>query len=149
MLLRAELLGGGSAGSSGAFGGGGSLAGLGSPDRQLSFGSTGGNGAGGDLLGLSSPGRSGGGGGPGGSGGGFGFGGNLFRYMSGGEIGGTAGPPAGSPYAVSPVGEEGPLGACLASPRRPPRKIARSPFKVLDAPALQVRPPSPHVGWAP
>ena len=90
-----------------------------------------GSGAGADLLGFTSPGRSG----LGGSGS---FGGNLFRYMSGGDIGGTAGPPAGSPYAMSPVGDEGPLGACLASPRRPPRKIARTPFKVLDAPALQV-----------
>mmetsp|Transcript_35723 Transcript_35723/g.43110 ORF Transcript_35723/g.43110 Transcript_35723/m.43110 type:complete len:511 (-) Transcript_35723:857-2389(-) len=42
-----------------------------------------------------------------------------------------------SPYSLSPVGGDGPLGTTLASPRRTPRKIARAPFKVLDAPALQ------------
>ena len=42
-----------------------------------------------------------------------------------------------SPYSLSPIGRTGPLGTALAAPRRMPRKIARSPFKVLDAPALQ------------
>ena len=42
-----------------------------------------------------------------------------------------------SPYSLSPIGRTGPLGTALAAPRRTPRKIARSPFKVLDAPALQ------------
>ena len=42
-----------------------------------------------------------------------------------------------SPYSLSPVGADGHLGISLSSPRRSPRKVARSPFKVLDAPALQ------------
>jgi len=42
-----------------------------------------------------------------------------------------------SPYSLSPVGGDGPLGSPLASPRRSPRKIPRGPFKVLDAPLLQ------------
>ena len=42
-----------------------------------------------------------------------------------------------SPYSLSPIGKTGPLGTTLHAPRRTPRKIARSPFKVLDAPALQ------------
>ena len=57
--------------------------------------------------------------------------------MSGaGASGSGAGQPE-SPYSLSPVGADGPLGTTLASPRRSPRKIARSPFKVLDAPQLQ------------
>lgn len=57
---------------------------------------------------------------------------NLFRFKSEGA---TA--LADSPFSLSPVGGDGPLGTNVSSPRRAPRKIARSPFKVLDAPALQ------------
>ena len=60
---------------------------------------------------------------------------NLFRFKSDGASG--LGTPPESPYSLSPVGGDGPQGTALASPRRSPRKIARSPFKVLDAPALQ------------
>ena len=57
---------------------------------------------------------------------------NLFRFKSEG-----AAALADSPFSLSPVGGDGPLGTNVSSPRRAPRKIARSPFKVLDAPALQ------------
>ena len=61
---------------------------------------------------------------------------NLFRFRDDGSYG-VATDRGESPYALSPVGHA-PLGMTLASPRRrAPRKIARSPFKVLDAPALQ------------
>jgi cell division cycle 20-like protein 1 (cofactor of APC complex) len=61
---------------------------------------------------------------------------NLFRFKS------ETRPSTGntrpeSPYAMSPVGLGGPLGGTTMSPRKVPRKIARSPYKVLDAPALQ------------
>ena len=59
---------------------------------------------------------------------------NLFRFR-GPPSGG--GPPSASPFSLSPVGADGHLGVSLSSPRRSPRKVARSPFKVLDAPALQ------------
>mmetsp|Transcript_2387 Transcript_2387/g.8792 ORF Transcript_2387/g.8792 Transcript_2387/m.8792 type:complete len:487 (+) Transcript_2387:3-1463(+) len=61
---------------------------------------------------------------------------NLFRFKHTGSPQSGHGA-AGSPFSLSPVGAEGALGATLASPRRSPRKIARSPFKVLDAPELQ------------
>lgn len=131
MLLRAELLGAAAGPSSGAVspglsggglagGGGGPLFG-GEPPLRHSLS--------GNLL-ASSP-----------SGGtprsaGQARSPNLLRFMSGGEAGGSAGPPVVSPYAVSPVGEDGQLGATLASPRRAARKIPRTPFKVLDAPNL-------------
>jgi cell division cycle 20-like protein 1 (cofactor of APC complex) len=53
---------------------------------------------------------------------------NLFRFKSDGVAG--LGTPPESPFSLSPVGGDGPLGTALASPRRSPRKIARSPFKV-------------------
>lgn len=59
---------------------------------------------------------------------------NLFRFR--GPASGS-GPPSTSPFSLSPVGADGHLGVSLSSPRRSPRKVARSPFKVLDAPALQ------------
>jgi cell division cycle 20-like protein 1, cofactor of APC complex len=62
---------------------------------------------------------------------------NLFKFRDDGSFGTIA--RGESPYALNPVGDgDGPLGMTLLSPRRrAPRKIARSPFKVLDAPALQ------------
>eukprot|EP01018_Ginkgo_biloba_P012675 Gb_09588 [translate_table: standard] len=42
-----------------------------------------------------------------------------------------------SPYSISPIGTDGALSGIEGCPRKPARKIARSPFKVLDAPALQ------------
>ena len=63
---------------------------------------------------------------------------NLFRFHSDGAFGPSAPHVTESPYSLSPVGSgDGPLGMTLLTPRRAPRKIARSPFKVLDAPALQ------------
>ena len=60
---------------------------------------------------------------------------NLFRFKSDGVAG--LGTPLESPYSLSPLGGDGPLGTALATPRRSPRKIARSPFRVLDAPGLK------------
>ncbi|GBG84131.1 hypothetical protein CBR_g38006 [Chara braunii] len=65
---------------------------------------------------------------------------NLFRFKSDNRGNATLGPSNGrpeSPYSLSPVGVDGALSGTVTSPRRAPRKIARSPFKVLDAPALQ------------
>ncbi|MCO5577173.1 hypothetical protein L7F22_030997 [Adiantum nelumboides] len=58
---------------------------------------------------------------------------NMFRFMT------TASstPKPESPYSLSPVGIDGPLSGTITSPRKAPRKIPRSPYKVLDAPALQ------------
>lgn len=50
----------------------------------------------------------------------------LFRFQS-------SPVPAGTPGALSPFATPG----AALPPRRAPRKIARSPFKVLDAPSLQ------------
>ena len=57
----------------------------------------------------------------------------LFRFLS--DTSG-AGPAAASPFALSPLGGEEPS-ATAGEGRKPARKIARSPFKVLDAPQLQ------------
>ena len=63
---------------------------------------------------------------------------NLFRFQSDGVFGPLTPRASESPYSLSLVGaDDGPLGMTLLTPRRTPRKIARSPFKVLDAPALQ------------
>ena len=63
---------------------------------------------------------------------------NLFRFQSDGVFGPSTPRASESPYSLSLVGaDDGPLGMTLLTPRRTPRKIARSPFKVLDAPALQ------------
>ena len=61
----------------------------------------------------------------------------MFRFKTGDADSPRAGPPTESPYLLSPVGRENPLGNTIVSPKRAPRKIARSPFKDLDAPALQ------------
>ena len=62
---------------------------------------------------------------------------NLFRFRDDGVLASTS--TASSPYELNPAGSvDGPLGMTLSSPRRRvPRKIPRSPYKVLDAPALQ------------
>jgi cell division cycle 20-like protein 1 (cofactor of APC complex) len=60
---------------------------------------------------------------------------NLFRFKSDGVAG--LGTPPESPYSLSPVGGDGPLGTPVATPRRSPRKIALRPLQALDAPALQ------------
>jgi len=60
---------------------------------------------------------------------------NLFRFKSDGVTG--LGTPLESPYSLSPVGGDAPLGTVRATPRRSPRKIALSPFKMLTAPYLQ------------
>ena len=62
---------------------------------------------------------------------------NLFRFRDDGVLASTA--TTTSPYELNPAGGvDGPLGMTLSSPRRRvPRKIPRSPYKVLDAPALQ------------
>ena len=63
---------------------------------------------------------------------------NLFRFKTDAESLASLRVPQESPYALSPVGTDGPFGMGAGGhPRRAPRKIARSPFKVLDAPALQ------------
>jgi len=62
---------------------------------------------------------------------------NLFRFRADGSFGVAR----ESPFTLSPVAsllENQPLsGGIFAQRRRAPRKISRSPFKVLDAPALQ------------
>ncbi|GLJ45281.1 hypothetical protein SUGI_0953020 [Cryptomeria japonica] len=58
---------------------------------------------------------------------------NIFKFMSGA---GSSSRPE-SPYSLSPVGSDGDLCGVVSSPPKAPRKIARSPYKVLDAPALQ------------
>lgn len=56
---------------------------------------------------------------------------NLFRFRSDQNV-------PGSPYVVSPVGADGGFSPSVGgTPPKPPRKITRSPYKVLDAPALQ------------
>ena len=54
----------------------------------------------------------------------------MFRFKTGDAVSPRAGPPTESPYLLSPVGRENPLGNTIVSPKRAPRKIARSPFKV-------------------
>ncbi|CAM6105772.1 unnamed protein product [Calypogeia fissa] len=61
---------------------------------------------------------------------------NLFRFKTDHRTGGLSSRPE-SPYSLSPVGVDGALTGVVTSPRKAPRKIARSPYKVLDAPALQ------------
>eukprot|EP00879_Flechtneria_rotunda_P023653 GHRR01025028.1.p1 GENE.GHRR01025028.1~~GHRR01025028.1.p1 ORF type:complete len:402 (+),score=82.73 GHRR01025028.1:95-1300(+) len=46
------------------------------------------------------------------------------------------GPTPPSHFLTSPVGAGNVMGSPVMSPRRPPRKIPRAPYKVLDAPAL-------------
>jgi cell division cycle 20-like protein 1 (cofactor of APC complex) len=61
---------------------------------------------------------------------------NLFRFKSDVQARGSISRPE-SPYSLSPVGLDANLNSATISPRKVPRKIARSPYKVLDAPALQ------------
>ncbi|KAL3682650.1 hypothetical protein R1sor_000672 [Riccia sorocarpa] len=61
---------------------------------------------------------------------------NLFRFKTDHRAGGLNSRPE-SPYSLSPIGIDGALAGVVTSPRKAPRKIARSPYKVLDAPALQ------------
>mmetsp|Transcript_16931 Transcript_16931/g.47251 ORF Transcript_16931/g.47251 Transcript_16931/m.47251 type:complete len:516 (-) Transcript_16931:487-2034(-) len=61
----------------------------------------------------------------------------MLRYKSGGIDSSFAGEPPPSPFAYSPIGTDAPFNAFANSPRKNPRKIPRSPFKVLDAPCLQ------------
>ncbi|KAH9329521.1 hypothetical protein KI387_001629, partial [Taxus chinensis] len=56
---------------------------------------------------------------------------NIFKFKSGSNS------RPESPYSLSPVGSDADLCGVVCSPPKAPRKIARSPFKVLDAPALQ------------
>lgn len=60
----------------------------------------------------------------------------LFRYLAGDADAPTAGLPTQSPYARGPIGDDSLAASPLTSPSRVLRKIPRSPFKVLDAPAL-------------
>ncbi|CAI5503085.1 unnamed protein product [Closterium sp. Naga37s-1] len=67
---------------------------------------------------------------------------NLFRYINGASSAGGAADHGGgsgldSPLSLSPIGLDAALCGLPFSPKKAPRKIARSPFKVLDAPALQ------------
>lgn len=62
--------------------------------------------------------------------------GKLFRYIAGDELAPVGGPSAQSPFMMSPIGEDERAGPSLASPKKAARKIARAPFKVLDAPSL-------------
>lgn len=68
---------------------------------------------------------------------------NLFRFKTDGVLG--LGTPPESPYSLSPVGGDGPLGTSLASPRRSPRKIARSPFKVGRRALVYTSTPLNHI----
>ncbi|KAH7427860.1 hypothetical protein KP509_10G063800 [Ceratopteris richardii] len=61
---------------------------------------------------------------------------NIFRFKTDLRSGSTSTKPE-SPYSLSPVGVDSALAGTLSSPRKAPRKIPRSPYKVLDAPALQ------------
>ncbi|KAJ8632651.1 hypothetical protein MRB53_025987 [Persea americana] len=54
---------------------------------------------------------------------------NIFRFKTESQ--------RSSPYSVSPVGFDGTLPGVIPSPPKTPRKVPRSPYKVLDAPALQ------------
>lgn len=60
----------------------------------------------------------------------------MFRYVTNAED--TAGLPTQSPYSRGLItgDDDGLSSSAFASPGRLPRKIARSPFKVLDAPSL-------------
>ena len=64
---------------------------------------------------------------------------NLFRFKSdASDHHANFGVAPESPYCLSPVGGDvGNDGNNTNAARRAPRKVARSPFKVLDAPALQ------------
>uniref|UniRef100_A0A7S1T1G7 CDC20/Fizzy WD40 domain-containing protein n=1 Tax=Tetraselmis chuii TaxID=63592 RepID=A0A7S1T1G7_9CHLO len=61
----------------------------------------------------------------------------MLRFKSGGVPNSFAGIPTPSPYLASPSGIDAAHGVKAGSSPRSLRKIARSPFKVLDAPCLQ------------
>ena len=52
----------------------------------------------------------------------------MLRFKTGDKHSPTAGGGVESPYSLSPIGQDSPLG--LISPKMAHRKIARSPFKV-------------------
>lgn len=54
----------------------------------------------------------------------------ILRFKSGDASSPVAGPPPQSPFLTSPVGVDSLVGSPVMSPRRPPRKIPRAPFKV-------------------
>lgn len=61
----------------------------------------------------------------------------LLRFVAGDDETPVAGPPPQSPYDVLGGGDnDASTPSPFASPSRLPRKIARTPFKVLDAPSL-------------
>eukprot|EP00249_Psilotum_nudum_P013438 c24334_g1_i3 orf=767-2278(-) len=61
---------------------------------------------------------------------------NIFRFKS--DLRGhPSNSKVESPYSLSPIGADRELRGIVTAPRKCPRKIARSPYKVLDAPALQ------------
>eukprot|EP00884_Botryococcus_braunii_P006053 jgi/Botrbrau1/15449/Bobra.43_2s0073.1 len=61
----------------------------------------------------------------------------MLRFKAGDELSPMAGERVVSPYNSSHGTRDVLLSSPLFSPKRTPRKIGRSPFKVLDAPALQ------------
>eukprot|EP00798_Chlamydomonas_sp_ICE-L_P028038 gene28038-31138_t len=60
----------------------------------------------------------------------------LFRFKSGDALSPVGGPAPQSPFSLSPIGSDS-FNSTYTSPLKAPRKIARAPFKVLDAPSLQ------------
>lgn len=61
----------------------------------------------------------------------------VFRYLSNDQYSPLAGPKTGNAYSDSVLGGSSCDTFTGIDPRRGPRKIARSPYKVLDAPQLQ------------
>ncbi|MEW5316347.1 MAG: hypothetical protein WDW38_007726 [Sanguina aurantia] len=62
----------------------------------------------------------------------------LFRYLSGDTQSPHGGQAPPSPFAVAPIGDDTCTTASqFTSPKKAARRIARAPFKVLDAPSLQ------------
>eukprot|EP00250_Pteridium_aquilinum_P008694 c18141_g1_i1 orf=281-1864(+) len=62
---------------------------------------------------------------------------NIFRFKTDLRCSGASNAKPESPFSLSPVGVDGALAGTMSSPKKAPRKIPRSPYKVLDAPALQ------------
>lgn len=62
--------------------------------------------------------------------------GRVLRF-GGEEEAKTAGRSTGSPFARAPVGDDGTPSSSIGNLAKSARKVPRSPFKVLDAPALQ------------
>lgn len=55
----------------------------------------------------------------------------MLRFKSGDCETPPGGPSPPSPYSKSPLGGDGVLGASVPMHRRAPRRIARTPFKVI------------------